>query len=340
VSRASSVDQSIHGNGAAAGVVSAKGSGRAYPSDVMRSSLSRNARSVWTSLCNHCSTDGLAFPREVTIASECAVKARTVRRGLNELLENNWICLPNGDAGGRPPKDRGRDLESRVKYHLHRNGKVCDLPQPELKQRSAALKRSKKVVNMASFSPEKGRQICLERWTSTTEKVDKTDSAYKEEPSLRTISNGTPSTTSSSRAHEAIDDAAVAGKDLPLRGTESPDLEGYAEQIQRLLKSRRCVENSFGPLDKKLAADLFRQNVPIEQIEHAFLQVCARWYMAFFNGKELAPIKSLRYFESAIGEAGETEVSKGYWHHVHGHVHKLEQQWLEKKRSSISKRGL
>ncbi len=336
MNRAQSADQPITRTGAG---ISTKRCAKAYPSDVMRSSLSRNARSVWTSLCNHCDADGLAFPREVTIASECAVSERTVRRGLKELLENQWICLPNGDAGGRPPRDRARDLQSRVKYHLHPNGVGCALPQRELKQRSAAIKRRQKVDSVSSFSPQKGGQICFERWTSTTEKVDKTDSAYKEERSLRTISNGTPSTTSSSRAREKIDDAAVGRKDLPLCGTGGPDLADYTEQIQRLLRSRRCVENSFGPLDKKVAADLFRHNVPIEQIEHAFLQVCARWYMGFFNGKELTPIKSLRYFESAITEAGETEVSKGYWHHVCRRVDKLEQQWLEKKRLSTPKRG-
>jgi hypothetical protein len=178
-----------------AGVVTAKPSGKAFASDVMRSSLSRTAREVWTSLCNHVNADGFAWPCVATIARECAISERTAQRGLAELREQNWVCAPEGHAGGR---------QRAVKYHLHRNGKPCSFgSQEKVKMQTAGPAgkvkrgggREGKGDIVSPFTSNETVTETPEKGDNLSVKGDKNDGAYKEEPSVRTISNGTSSTT-------------------------------------------------------------------------------------------------------------------------------------------------
>lgn len=109
---------------------------------------------------------------------------------------------------------------------------------------------------------------------------------------------------------------------------------GYMSHIQTLLKSRRCVVNSFTPADQKLARALFSDKVPIENVERAFLLGCARKYASWLSGHVSGPITSLSYFSTVIAEVGELEVSASYWRYLSKRVGDLEQAWMDKNASS------
>lgn len=112
---------------------------------------------------------------------------------------------------------------------------------------------------------------------------------------------------------------------------KTTDLAGYTEQVRSLLRSRRCVENSFTPADEKLAALFFRQKIPIEQIEHGFLLACARRFVSLLNHDAQEAITSLQYFRNAIDEAGRLQMPVDYWRYLKLRVDHFEQKWLAKK---------
>jgi hypothetical protein len=83
-------------------------------------------------------------------------------------------------------------------------------------------------------------------------------------------------------------------------------LDSYIEAIRQLLAARKCVKPVFNPADEKLAAQLFKEQGELKQIEHAVLLACGRWYMALLNGTGLELIsvwdisaQSLRRFGSS-----------------------------------------
>ena len=117
-----------------------------------------------------------------------------------------------------------------------------------------------------------------------------------------------------------------------------PSLSDYTDSIRRLLQTRRCVKNHFGPSDEGLAADLFRRAVSLEQVEHGYLLGCARKYVALLNGQAGGPITSLKYFLAVIDEAGQSPVSTDYWKYLHLRVERLERQWIERG-ASVSSEG-
>jgi hypothetical protein len=72
------------------------------------------------------------FLTDETFALELGgVSKRQAQRIRAELLADGWICLPNGDAGGRG--------NSTIWYHLHPDGRPCPhAAETLLKQRGAA----------------------------------------------------------------------------------------------------------------------------------------------------------------------------------------------------------
>jgi len=109
-----------------------------------------------------------------------------------------------------------------------------------------------------------------------------------------------------------------------------PCLAEYTEQIRVLMQAHGCVTGTFGPADEKLAAELFRRQIPLEQVEHAFLLGCARKYVAMLNGQSSGPVASLKYFGTIIDEVGQLQMSADYWKYLRNRAYRLEHQWLQK----------
>jgi hypothetical protein len=118
------------------------------------------------------------------------------------------------------------------------------------------------------------------------------------------------------------------------RGDQDRDktLDSYREGIRQLLAAHKCVRAVFNPTDEKVAAQLFREGVELEQIERAVLLACARRYVALLNGTAVGLISGLGYFSGAIQEVRTLQISKNYWQHLAARVGKFEQQWLRSSR--------
>jgi len=103
----------------------------------------------------------------------------------------------------------------------------------------------------------------------------------------------------------------------------------YIEQIRALFLSQPCVQSGFGAADRKLAADWYLENVPLETIERAYLLGCTRKYVALCNHPEGTPIISLSYFTNLLDELAQEQVSPGYWRHLAHGLGRLQSQWRQ-----------
>ncbi len=104
----------------------------------------------------------------------------------------------------------------------------------------------------------------------------------------------------------------------------------YVSRLRVLFGSRNCVVSSLTAADEKLIGAWFRQKIPFDQIERAFLLGCARKYIALLNGQISGPIVSLNYFSGLIDEVAHLETSLEYWRYLKQRVDRLEQQWANK----------
>jgi len=108
----------------------------------------------------------------------------------------------------------------------------------------------------------------------------------------------------------------------------SPELARYVEQIRTLLAARPCVQTAFTPAEHKMAATLFANKLPLEQVECAILLGCARKHMALLNGQGNGPITSLMYFRALINEVGQLKTTSEYWNYLKLQLQRLEAQYL------------
>jgi hypothetical protein len=108
----------------------------------------------------------------------------------------------------------------------------------------------------------------------------------------------------------------------------------YVESVRQFLAARKCVNQFFNPADERLAAQLLREHVELEQIEHGVLLGCARRYVALLNGTAVGPISGLSYFSVVIQEVRALQISEDYWQHLASRVRKFEQQWVEGKKTT------
>ena len=63
-----------------------------------------------------------------------------------------------------------------------------------------------------------------------------------------------------------------------------------------------CVQAMFTAADEKLAFDLYRRGVSMEQMHRAIWLGCARKYVAMLNGRTRIAITSLPYFADIVEE--------------------------------------
>ena len=85
----------------------------------------------------------------------------------------------------------------------------------------------------------------------------------------------------------------------------------------------------FTAADEKLALNLYRRGVSLEQLRRAIWLGCARKYVAMLNGQTRLPITSLAYFASLIDEVAQPQIPASYWEHVRRRMEEMEKRWLQ-----------
>ena len=75
---------------------------------------------------------------------------------------------------------------------------------------------------------------------------------------------------------------------------------GFIDQIHIWLLQYPIVRSCFGSADRKLAADLFRQGVTLDQLDRALLLGLARKYVSALNSPGATPIFRLRLGREAL----------------------------------------
>jgi hypothetical protein len=115
----------------------------------------------------------------------------------------------------------------------------------------------------------------------------------------------------------------------PAPAPADPEQSRYIGQVRTLFLSQPCVQSSFGAADQKMAASWYRQNLPLETVEHAYLLGCTRKYVSLLNHPEGAPIASLSYFANLLEEVAQEQVSPSYWRHLAHGLRRLKSQWQQ-----------
>jgi hypothetical protein len=115
-------------------------------------------------------------------------------------------------------------------------------------------------------------------------------------------------------------------KQQPQGRTAEPEQE-FVQKVRSLFLAPACVHASFSAADEKLATDLYRRGVSMEQVTRAILLGCARKYVSMLNAKVRTPITSLQYFADIVEEVNESAIPESYWEPLRAKVVRMEQQW-------------
>jgi hypothetical protein len=108
----------------------------------------------------------------------------------------------------------------------------------------------------------------------------------------------------------------------------APEVE-FVRQVRTAFLKPACVRSTFTAADEKLALNLYRRKVPLEQVRWAIWLGCARKYMAMLNGQTRQPIASLAYFASLIEEVSQPQIPASYWDHVRRRMEEMEKRWVQ-----------
>jgi hypothetical protein len=111
-------------------------------------------------------------------------------------------------------------------------------------------------------------------------------------------------------------------------GNTEPEV-AFVRQVRTAFLKPACVRSGFTIADEKLALNLCRRAVPLEQVHRAIWLGCARKYMSMLNGQTRQPITSLAYFVSLIEEVGQPHIPASYWDHVRRRMEDMEKRWLQ-----------
>jgi len=109
--------------------------------------------------------------------------------------------------------------------------------------------------------------------------------------------------------------------------TLGPDIE-FVDRVRTLFLAPACVQASFSAADEKLALDMYRRRISMEQIKRAILLGCARKYVAMLNAGTRTPITSLQYFADIVEEVRESTIPESYWEPLRTKMARMEKQWL------------
>ena len=110
-----------------------------------------------------------------------------------------------------------------------------------------------------------------------------------------------------------------------MRGAETE----FVEKVRVLFLAPACVQASFSAADERIAVDLHRRGIQLEQMARAILLGSARKYVSMINAGVRAPITSLQYFADVIDEVIRSPIPESYWEPLRAKVTRMEQQWLK-----------
>jgi hypothetical protein len=105
-----------------------------------------------------------------------------------------------------------------------------------------------------------------------------------------------------------------------------PETE-FIGRVRALFLAPACVQASFSVADEKLALEMYRRGVSLEQITRAIVLGCARKYVAMLNAGVRTPITSLQYFADIVEEVKESAIPESYWEPLRSKMARMEQQW-------------
>ena len=105
-----------------------------------------------------------------------------------------------------------------------------------------------------------------------------------------------------------------------------PETE-FIGRVRALFLAPACVQASFSAADERLALDMYRRGVSMEQVTRAILLGCARKYVAMLNAGTRTPITSLQYFADIVEEVKESAIPESYWEPLRSKMARMEQQW-------------
>jgi len=118
----------------------------------------------------------------------------------------------------------------------------------------------------------------------------------------------------------------------PGRAAAAPEME-FVRQVRAAFLKPACVRYTFTVADEKLALNLYRREVSLEQVRRAIWLGCARKYMAMLNAQTRQPITSLAYFETLIEEVKQPQIPTSYWEHVRRRAEEMEKRWVQTENS-------
>lgn len=102
----------------------------------------------------------------------------------------------------------------------------------------------------------------------------------------------------------------------------------FVRQVRTAFLKRACVHSTFTAADEKVALNLYRRQVSLEQVCRAIWLGCAPKYVAMLNGQTCQPVTSLAYFASLIEEVSQPRIPASYWDHVRRRAEQIEKRWL------------
>jgi hypothetical protein len=108
----------------------------------------------------------------------------------------------------------------------------------------------------------------------------------------------------------------------------APEVE-FVREVRSAFLRPACVRSAFTAADEKLALNLHRRQVPVEQVCRAIWLGCARKYVAMLNGQTRQPITSLAYFVYLIEEVSQPQIPASYWEHVRRRMEEMEKRWRQ-----------
>ena len=103
----------------------------------------------------------------------------------------------------------------------------------------------------------------------------------------------------------------------------------FVGKVRALFLAPACVQASFSAADEKIAIQLHRRGVQLEQMARAILLGSARKYVSMLNAGVRAPITSLQYFADVIDEVIRSPIPESYWDPLRAKVTRMERQWLQ-----------
>lgn len=114
----------------------------------------------------------------------------------------------------------------------------------------------------------------------------------------------------------------------------SPDKSiegGYIQTARQLFQSGPIIQATFSAEQEKIAMELCRRGVSLEDLENAIIVGCTRKYISAINSGTPGRIASLSYFLPVIEEIREGTLTPTYSENARRRLPDLEKQWLDLK---------